>query len=182
MIYDYIFNTITKKTKIMINDINNYVEENYQNNSFFEEWDKLVREKLTFNGFYSNDFITRHSNIVKKYYIFGSVFLLVLNFFLLINDPKTGLNHLFFYSICVVLGYYKNKNIKMFSNWSVYEYKKVKSLKKFLNDFTIIEERSPEYVKLLEDYMVYAAIFDMYDMSPEEAMKEIRLFLSVNNS
>ena len=50
-----------------------------------------------------------------------------------------------------------------------------------MKDFTIIDERPPEYVNLLEDYIVYAAIFDMYDLSVEEILKEIRLFLKVNN-
>ena len=63
----------------------------------------------------------------------------------------------------------------------IYEYKKIKALKKFLTDFTIIEERPPEYVKLLEDYIVYASIFDLYDVSIEEMLEEIRVFLKVNN-
>ena len=52
--------------------------------------------------------------------------------------------------------------------------------KKFLKDFTIIEDRSIEYIKILEDYVVYAAIFDMYDLPITEVMKEIRLFLESN--
>ena len=181
MIYDYIFNVITKEQKIMLYDINNYVEENYKNDSFFKEWHKLIVKSLSMCGFYSTDFITAQGDIMKKYYIFVFVVLALLDLYLLITIPSLGVFCLFVFPLLVIVGYYESKNIRISSNRSIYEYKKIKALKKFLKDFTIIEERPPEYVKLLEDYIVYAAIFDMYDLSIEETLKEIRLFLKVNN-
>ena len=93
-------------------------------------------------------------------------------------DYETGLGYLVLNSAYIVTGYYKSKDLKTHTSWSIYEYKKIKALKKFLKEFTLIEEKPPEYIKLLEDYIVYAAIFDMCDISIEELMKEIGIFLS----
>ena len=92
-----------------------------------------------------------------------------------------GIMAIFVFPIFLIFGYLDSKNIKVQSNRSIYEYKKIMALKKFLKDFTIINERGPEYVEILEDYIVYAAIFDMYDMSLLDVMEEIRLYLKVNN-
>ena len=183
MIYQLIFSEITEKPMIMLSDIYNYVEDNYQKNSFFDEWDKLVKRKLFNNGFYSTDFIEKFHKIAKKYYVVASVVLLtffIINLLSIGTSFMPGLALFSFYSIFVILGYNKIKDIKMFSNYAVYEYKKIKALKKFLRDFTIIDERPPEYVKILEDYIVYAAIFDMHDLSIGKTIEEIKLFLSVN--
>ena len=116
------------------------------------------------------------------YYIVGILFLFIFGIVLLVNAATLAeiLQYGAFYLSLIVLGYYKTKDIKMHSNCSVYEYKKVKALKKFLKEFTIINERPAEYIKLLEDYIVYAAIFDMHDYSPESAIEEIKLFIKTN--
>lgn len=181
MIYDYIFNTITHDSRVMLYDIDNYVEGNYKNNSFFKSWDKLIRKKLSMCGFYSTDFITVQGDAIRKYYIIVISILVLIELYLLITEPGFGGFCLVVFPLLIIGGYYDSKRIKISSNRSIYEYKKVKALKKFLKDFTTIDERPPEYIKLLEDYVVYAAIFDMYDLSIEEILKEIRLFLKVNN-
>lgn len=180
LIYDYIFNTITSSNKTMLDDINNFVEENYQDNYFFEEWDNLIRKKLSRNGFWSTSFVDSYGKVVKKYYFVCIIILLLIDILFLIFIPQLGLAYLFVYCALGVQGYNDIKKMKLSSNWSIYEYKKVKALKRFLRDFTIIEERPPEYIKILEDYIVYAAIFDMYDLSVNEVMEEIKLFLEVN--
>lgn len=181
LIYDYIFTYITNDSKIMLYDINDYVEKNYKNNSFFKTWDKLVRNKLNMCGFYSTDFITAQGDDIKRYYSVVIPILIIIDLFFLITNPGMGMILLFAFPFLAVFGYLESKNMKIMSNRSIYEYKKIKALKKFLEDFTIIEERSIEYIKILEDYVVYAAIFDMYNLSINEVMDEIRLFLEVNN-
>jgi len=183
MIYNYIFTTITKENKITLYEINNFVEENYQNNLFFKKWHNLITKKMTMNGFYSTDFIAIQGDMIKKYYIFVFIILGLIEIYLLITLSSFGMFCLLVFPLLVLGGYYNSKGIKIASNRTIYEYRKVKALKKFLKDFTIIDERPPEYVNLLEDYIVYAAIFDMYDLSisVEEILKEIRLFLKVNN-
>ena len=180
MIYDYIFNTITSLNKIMLDDINNFVEENYQDNYFFEEWENLIRKKLFRNGFWSISFVDSYGEIVKKYYFVCIIILLLVDILFMIFIPSLGLAYLFVYFALGVQGYNDIKKMKLSSSWSIYEYKKIKALKRFLRDFTIIEERPPEYIKILEDYIVYAAIFDMYNLSVNEVMEEIKLFLEVN--
>lgn len=176
MIYDYIFTSITCDSNIMLYDINNYVECNY-NASFFKMWDKLVKKKLSMNRFYSKDFLTVYSDDIKKYYSIVIPLLIIIELYFLFTNPYFGKFLLISYPALALMSYFESKNIKIMSNRSIYEYKKIKALKKFLEDFSIVEERSIEYIKIMEDYVVYASIFDMYDLSITEVMKEIRIFL-----
>lgn len=182
LIYDYIFGVITNESRLFLSDIDKHVEENYRNNSFFREWHNLINKKLSNNGFYSTDFIVAQGDTIKKYYIFVIIILTIIGLYLLITDFNFGIFCFGIFPLLVIGGYYDSKRIRISSNRSIYEYKKVKALKRFLEDFTIIDERPVEYVKLLEDYIVYASIFDMYDSSIEEKMDEIKLFLSVNSN
>lgn len=180
LIYDYIFTYVTNDSKLMLSDINDHVEHNYENNSFFRTWDKLIRNNLKMRGFYSTDFITVLGDDIKKYYSVVIPILIIIDLFFLITNPYFGKFLLFSFLVIGAIGYFDSKNVKITSNRYVYEYKKIRALKKFLKDFTIIEDRSIEYIKILEDYVVYSAIFDMYDLPITEIMKEIRLFLESN--
>lgn len=72
-----------------------------------------------------------------------------------------GIGLIFIIIILLVVGYFETKDIKVISNVDIYEYRKIIALKKFLKDFSIIEEKGPECSEILEDYIVYASIFNI---------------------
>lgn len=155
MVYDYIFSIITKENEIWLNDINNYVEYNY-NDEFFMKWNYFINNSLSMRGFYTTDFIRFQKDAIIKYYKIVIPILILITLYLLIILPSMGIMAIFVFPIFLIFGYLDSKNIKVQSNRSIYEYKKIMALKKFLKDFTIINERGPEYVEILEDYIVYA--------------------------
>ena len=75
----------------------------------------------------------------------------------------------------MIFGYEEAKKMQISTENSVYEYKKIKALKKFLKDFTLIKDKDLEYIKLLEDYIIYASIFDMYDTKIEKLLEKVNL-------
>lgn len=113
MIYDYIFTTITKENKITLYEINNFVEENYQNNLFFKKWHHLINKKMNMNGFYSTDFITAQGSVIKKYYIFVIICLVCLDIYFLITSFSFGVLCLFIFPLLVICGYYDSKRIRI---------------------------------------------------------------------
>lgn len=159
-INDYLFNRITFKNEITLHEIFDYVNEN-PNSEIFKTWDKYIKTKIKKRGFYNGDFITFYEKEMKLYYKINIPILSIICVILLIVNFRMGLIMLITFPFLLLMGYYETKGIKVTSDLGVYEYKKVIALKNFLKDFSIIDERDNSYSKILEDYVVYANIFDL---------------------
>lgn len=160
LLYNFIFNKITHEKEINLFEIYNY----FYNNSditFLLKWDNLIKEKIRKKGFYEGNFITFYGDKIKKYYTIVIPILIIINLILILISFKFGLIMIPIFVVFLILGYYETKSLKVVSDIGVYEYRKIMALKNFLKDFSIVKERGPEYVKLLEDYIIYANIFDM---------------------
>lgn len=159
-IYDFIFGTLTFNNEITLYEIYDYVNQNYKDSSF-KNWDKLIKEKIKRRYFYDGDFITFYRDKIKTFYKINIPILIIIDIVVMFLNFLIGIALIFIIIILLVAGYFESKNIKVISNVGIYEYRKIIALKKFLKDFSIIEERGPECSEVLEDYIVYASIFDI---------------------
>lgn len=164
MIYNFLFSYITYHNEISLFNIYRFVEEHYDCD-FFCDWDNFIKESIRERGlFYRSNFIEVYGDKIKWYYVIIVPILLLLSLFIYSNNIRIALFMFFTFLVFLICGYWVSKSvIKVYSNYTVYEYRKIKALKKFLKDFSIVEERSVEYIRVLDDYIVYASIFDMLD-------------------
>ncbi len=160
LLYNFIFNKITSEKEISLYEIYNYFYNNPET-TFLLKWDNLIKEKIRKKGFYEGNFITFYGDKIKKYYTIVIPILIIIDLILMFISFKFGLIMIPIFAVFLIFGYYETKSLKVVSDKGVYEYRKIKALKKFLKDFSIVNEKGPEYVKLLEDYIIYANIFGM---------------------
>jgi len=159
IIYDYIFSSVTYNSEIRLYDIYDYIDIHY-NDDFFEKWDNLIKKGLIRKGFKPGNLITFYGDKMKTYY---TVVIFIIVIFCLFAPTRAKVIVLCTSPLFLIAGYFESKNIKVYSKYAIYEYKKIKAMKKFLKDFSIVRERGTEYSKVLEDYIVYASIFDMIE-------------------
>lgn len=160
LIYDFIFTEITQKKEITLYEIYKYIDENYQN-KFFTKWYQLIQSKLNKRGYYEGNFITFHEDKIRNLYKINIPIIIILNIVLFFFSFKFAVLMIFVFSGFLFFGYEESKYHKIVSDSGIYEYRKIKALKRFLKDFSVMNERTPEYTKLLEDYVIYANIFNL---------------------
>lgn len=159
-INDYIFGCITSNNEISLYEIYDYINEHYKE-TVFKNWDEFIQKKIRRRGFYDGNFITFYGDKIKSYYKITIPIIAIINLFVIVIAFNFGIALIFVFALFLICGYYETKNIKVISDVGIYEYRKMIALKKFLKDFSIIDERGPEYSQILEDYIVYASIFNM---------------------
>lgn len=157
---NYIFGCITTNKEITLYEIYDYINQNYKE-KHFEEWDDFIQRKIRKRGFYDGNFVTFYGDKIKTFYKITIPIIVIINLFLIFIEFQVGIILIFVFTLFLVFGYYEAKNIKVISDAGVYEYRKMLALKKFLKDFSIIDERGYEYSQILEEYVVYASIFNM---------------------
>lgn len=159
-IYDYIWGSITAENEIFLYDIYDYVNQNYRCQEFLK-WNELILNKLKKRGYYIGDFVQFYGDKIKIFYLFTIPIAFVLNVLVALVSLKTAFFVSCLFVLFFIVGYYETKNIKVLSNIGIYEYRKIIALKRFLKHFSTFDNRGPEYSKLMEDYVVYASIFNL---------------------
>lgn len=160
MILEYIFGKITNKNEITLYEIQLHLNENIDN-EYFSIWNNLIDSKIQSRGFYIGNFINFYKDRIKRFYAITITLIVILNIILSTIYLKFGLLMILVSVILLAFGYYETKRIKVVSDSGIYEYRKMVALMKFLKDFSNIEEKGPEIIKLLDDYVVYASIFGL---------------------
>ncbi len=157
-INEFIFNRITKNNEITLYEIYNYVDKNFEE-EHFQKWDQFIEKKVVSRGFYDGNFANFYADELKKFYKISIPIAIIISLFAFIISINLGI--LLLIPLFLISGYYATKQIKIISDQAIYEYRKMVALKKFLKDFSIINERPHEYTKILDDYIVYANIFNI---------------------
>ncbi len=159
-INEFIFNRITKNNEITLYEIYNYVDKNFEE-EHFQKWDQFIEKKVVSRGFYDGNFANFYADELKKFYKISIPIAIIINLFAFIISINLGILILILFPLFLISGYYATKQIKIISDQAIYEYRKMVALKKFLKDFSIINKRTHEYTKILDDYIVYANIFNI---------------------
>lgn len=171
----------TDKTNDTLESNEKYILDSYKFIFSFPEFKKYW-EKYVVNDCIENGYIERNKEKYGNYILvpIGVVFfsisffwfdldnvaifiLLFLNLFLFIID-------IFIYT---GIGMRTNDNHKYVRTQKGQElYVKLIGLKKFLKDFSIIDERKKEELYIWEDYMIYAILFDLPGILDKEVKEE----------
>lgn len=159
-INNYIFSSITSDKEITLYEIYRHIGD-YYNNTFFKNWEELIQKKIRSRGYYDGNFITFHQEQIKKLYKINIPIIVILNLIIFFFSFRMGLLMLVLFPAFLFCGYQESKYHKVISDKGIYEYRKIMALKKFLEDFSVMENKTPEYTKLLEDYIIYAHIFNL---------------------
>lgn len=165
LIYDCLFSRITWDAKIYLYDIYDFVNENIDD-QFFETWENCIQNKLHKNKFYRGNIISLYGNKIKYYYLVNIPiisYIVIGNFN---NSISDGFGMLWLCLGLLLIGFVEALNHKVLSEYGKLEYQKIKALEKFLKDFSKIDEKDLEYSLILEDYIVYAIIFDKIKTKP----------------
>lgn len=142
----------------------------FTSTEFKERWLKLVEEDA-----YNKGFITKRetAKTAEKYEVILGVFIFITVVLAILASifPLFTKIAIYFYSLMAAVGliyiclsiiekiiYDRNKTIKTTEGFELYN--KLLGLKKFLKDFSIIDNREKEELLLWEDYIIYAIIFD----------------------
>lgn len=158
MINNYIFDNIASTNEITLYEIYDYLDRNY-NDIFLNKWDSYIHKKVRNRGFYGGNIMTFNREYVKTYYKITIPIIIVINLYFYYLSFIIGLLTSLSFILFLIVGYYFAAQVKVISDSGIYEYRKIKALKKFLKDFTKIDERGLEYSQILDDYIIYASIF-----------------------
>jgi uncharacterized membrane protein len=127
----------------------------------FKEWQDQVKEEAIAEGFFSKNNAYMWFNII-------SIVLVVIGFMV----PILAWNLLIAGIIGLVINNIFRQALPRRSEKGALHYKRWMSLKRFLNDFSLIKERPPESMILWEKYLVYAVSLGVAD-KVQKAMKMI---------
>ena len=157
----YMFYLEAGENEITLYELYDFINKNI-NGEHFKKWDEIIQIKISRRGFVFDNFGTFYNDKIKFYYKISLIISLILYaFFLSILDISTAGAILIGLPCFFTIEYNEAKRLKVMSSSGFYEHQKIKALKKFLKHFSIIDERSPEYSQILDDYIVYANIFDL---------------------
>lgn len=125
-----------------------------------------------------SDYIKRQEKVDKDYV--GMVVFFIISMFLMpfLKMPFLSfLNFLFPINYLVI----EQTQIKLYRDYKYVKtekgqelYVKLIGLKKFLQDFSLINESQKEELKIWEDYMIYAIIFDLKGILDRDVHKQYR--------
>lgn len=150
-----------KKVESLVNSINKQIEKGLKENELLDE--KAKEEYTKYSSGQIGYFITL-------------VWYIILGIFILVTEPNIIIQGcLAITVIVIILGIFKSmkvsKRINVFTQKGVNEIEEWKGLKKYMKDYSLLDEKEVPAVAIWEKYLVFATAFGIAN----EVIKQLKL-------
>lgn len=154
-----LFNIIGNTKVVSLKNLSNYsmIDAPEDFRVYYYEWAKLVEEESSRENFFEESKYSAYSLLVI--FIPTIVSLLAFNYGFMFNTfVLKYMFYLFMFSIPVTMYvlFAQKKTRK-----GIELYSKIMALKKYLSDFSVMEEKEIEHLKLWDKYLIYATMFNL---------------------
>lgn len=165
-----ILNTESKNGIIQFSVLKNIVK----NENFKVNVVELIKKSSKEKGYYKTKNFT--SNIM--------VYVILINFcitmFMMFSNPTIGVMCFVNTGILLFLCYIENKKIYIRTKQGKILSDKLNGLKKFITEFSVINERQIEEITIWDYYMIYAIIFNLKGKLDSEVKRLYNVFIGKN--
>jgi uncharacterized membrane protein len=148
----------SKGGKVSLSEWKNHLKEEarWSKRRFFEDWKKLVEPDLQFNGYV--DYTGRN-----KFLLYSLPFLGIPAVIALFFNEFAWFSLILSAILYGVFGFVAKKALPRRTKKGALAYEKLSALKKFLKEFSLLNEKKPQDIVLWEEYLVYATALGVAD-------------------